>query len=136
MGSYLFSTNVATDSRWVIVGLVISGVIFGAGLLTPLVVALLQRRKIDHRIVPLVRSLAQIARTIGFLWLAVFFLRYQGINPFVSRVWMYLVLVAALVWTMFAVRRFRRQLPHHENTKKVHNHYYKYLPQSKAAKRR
>lgn len=128
MGTYLFSTSIATDSRWVITGMIGAAVLMVIGIVVPVVLVRLQRKQGSSQWFPLIRSFARIARTAGLVWLVLFFLRYEVIAPFVARIWVYAVLIGAIAWGMWEVRAFRRRLPEYARSQVLQDRYHRYLP--------
>lgn len=113
------------DSKLVVAGLIASGAVWLLGIIGWLFRGLLTRRFKNG---DLVENLLLTARWSGFVWLFLFFMRYEYIQPFQLRIWVYIAFIPLIIWLVYIVRRTRLVIPLQVQAKTRYNHYDKYLP--------
>lgn len=125
-----FSDPVApANSDLVVAGLIASGVILALGLVMPLLLHIFRGR--PKPVWSLWRSLAAVARLAGFVFLLLLFLRYQALQPFNYRAWVFIALLPFIVWVIVIIRRYRATKPAVKVEAELEDRFHKYLPQKK-----
>jgi hypothetical protein len=131
LGDYFISQSIPADSRFVIAGMILSGVLLLIGLLLPFIASRIKSKKfIPFR--SLVTPLSSLFRIMGFLWLLLFFLRYEGIPLFMVRLWVYSLLIPFGIMIVLIIRRHKKVLPSLVKEDVLKERYQKYLPKSRA----
>jgi hypothetical protein len=131
--TYFTDQQVPSDSPLFYGAVGFSAVCLLAGLLAPLLLIWAKRQKhkkiVQHATI--IRSLAGVARTIGFLELFVLFLRYESIFPFTNRVWMIVIGLIGVMWVFWHIKKYRKILPTFAKQDILEQRYTKYLPKPK-----
>lgn len=123
--NYFLTSDTPFNSWGVTAGLILAAVLFFSGLILPFLGG---RFLVYRSIVP---SLANLFRISGLVFALLFFLRNQGIAPFMARGWAYggfLIFLAILGWIL---RGYRRVAPGSQREAVLTERYRQYLPQKK-----
>lgn len=134
--SYFFSPDVTPDSRWVIGGLIACGALFLIGILIPLVVYVIKRKKKVIRDTSLIENIGEILRISTTIWALLLFLRFEGIPFTAMRIWLFLVLVYVIIIIIRLIRFQRKKRPLKQKEQILSDKFEKYLPQPKVKRAR
>lgn len=124
--SYVFSTFVGPLNRsFFIVWIVIGIVLFFGGLAWRIDLA---KRRGAPAWTRWYRRVATMASTMGFVALVLLFFRYERIPTLSMRFWLYLWLLAALVWAAILARDLWKRVPREMSQWSDRQRIEKYLP--------
>ncbi len=126
--TYFTNLNTPSDSKLVMVGMILSLLLIVSGILLPVA-----RRRTTNQLfwLRLVAAWSKIFWISGLVWFLLFFLRYELIYPLTMRLWVYLVLLPVIAALVVVYRQQTKIKPQLAKQRTLHDHYEKYLPQPK-----
>ena len=132
---YLIVPALPVKPIFIYTGFIGSALLLLLGLMTPLIIRYLPKRWVqtNQAVIPMFVWLADIA---GFLWLVLFFLRYEGIAPFTMRIWVYGLLIPVVATLVVIIIRLRKDSPNIARELVLHDRFERYLPKAKVSKQR